>query len=135
MYPGLPEYVSPRGRGMYPYLTGAASWYLLTLVTEVFGVKGTLGDLTLSPKLVPAQFDATQQAGVSTLFARKSLKIVYHNPAKLDFDQYHIESILLNGAPIAFEYNGETAVIARRTIETLDAAQSHTLEVTLTAKS
>ncbi len=82
MYPGLPEYVSPRGRGLYPYLTGAASWYLLTLVTEVFGVKGALGDLMLSPKLVPAQFDATGCASVSTLFAGHSLTIVYRNPVR-----------------------------------------------------
>ena len=58
LYPGLPEYISARGRGLYPYLTGSASWYLLTLITEVFGVKGTLGDLTLAPKLLAAQFDA-----------------------------------------------------------------------------
>ena len=30
---------------MYPYLTGAASWYMLTMVTEVFGVSGEYGDL------------------------------------------------------------------------------------------
>ena len=48
MYPGIPEYFSDRGRGMYPYLTGSASWYLLTLVSEAFGVKGQLGDLLLA---------------------------------------------------------------------------------------
>ncbi len=42
MYPGLPEYYDLSGRGMYAYLTGAASWYLLTMVTEVFGVKGVM---------------------------------------------------------------------------------------------
>ena len=29
IYPGIPEYFGPDGRGMYPYLTGAASWLLL----------------------------------------------------------------------------------------------------------
>ncbi|MBO4559480.1 MAG: cellobiose phosphorylase, partial [Lachnospiraceae bacterium] len=29
IYPGIPEYFDPNGRGMYPYLTGAASWLLL----------------------------------------------------------------------------------------------------------
>ena len=29
IYPGIPEYFDPNGRGMYPYLTGAASWMLL----------------------------------------------------------------------------------------------------------
>jgi cellobiose phosphorylase len=40
MYPGIPEYFDPKGRGMYQYLTGSASWLILTLVTEVFGIKG-----------------------------------------------------------------------------------------------
>ncbi|MBP5248890.1 MAG: cellobiose phosphorylase, partial [Lachnospiraceae bacterium] len=31
MYPGIPEYFDMNGRGMYPYLTGAASWLLLFL--------------------------------------------------------------------------------------------------------
>ncbi|MBI5566073.1 MAG: cellobiose phosphorylase [Chloroflexi bacterium] len=135
MYPGLPEYITPRGRGVYPYLTGAASWYLLTLVTEVFGMKGTLGDLSLSPRLVPAQFDVAGRASVSTLFAGQRLEVVYHNPGGLNFDQYDIATIELNGASIPFERDGDTAVIARSTIETLDAAQAHTLEVILKAKS
>ena len=29
IYPGIPEYFRSDGRGMYHYLTGAASWYLL----------------------------------------------------------------------------------------------------------
>ena len=47
IYPGIPEYINERGRGMYTYLTGSASWYLLTLVTEAFGFRGYLGDLVL----------------------------------------------------------------------------------------
>jgi cellobiose phosphorylase len=133
MYPGLPEYITPRGRGVYPYLTGAASWYLLTLVTEVFGVKGTLGDLTLSPKLVPAQFDAAGCASISTLFAGKTLKVIYHNPARLTFDRCHITAIQLDGAPIEFECGGKSAVIARRTIDLLETDRDHNLEVTLAA--
>ncbi len=43
IYPGLPEYVEPGGRGLYTYLTGSASWYLLTLLTQVFGVRGVHG--------------------------------------------------------------------------------------------
>ncbi|PKK81137.1 MAG: cellobiose phosphorylase, partial [Thermoplasmata archaeon HGW-Thermoplasmata-2] len=55
MYPGLPEYFNSRGRGMYPYLTGSASWFLLTLLTEVYGVKGRLGDLVLAPRFAASQ--------------------------------------------------------------------------------
>jgi cellobiose phosphorylase len=75
MYPGLPEYFNSRGRGMYPFLTGSASWYLLTLLSEVFGVKGCLGDLVLAPRFAAGQSD---KASVSIRFAGKSLEIEYH---------------------------------------------------------
>ena len=40
IYPGVPEYISQRGRGMYHYLTGAAaSWMLLTVLNEMYGSK------------------------------------------------------------------------------------------------
>ena len=135
MYPGLPEYISARGRGMYPYLTGAASWYLLTLVTEVFGVKGRLGDLALAPKLVLRQFDARGQVSVSTLFAGKALTVVYHNPAGLDHDLYQIEAVQLDGRAVEFDRQGATVVIARQALDRLDALQPHLLDVLLTPKS
>ena len=50
IYPGVPEYFDASGRGMYNYLTGAASWFMLTMITEVYGVKGSLGNLVLAPK-------------------------------------------------------------------------------------
>ena len=58
---------------MYPYLTGSASWYLLTLLTEAFGVKGQLGDLCLQPKLLASQFDERGRAGVKTRFAGRAI--------------------------------------------------------------
>ena len=44
IYPGLPEYFNGEGRGLYPYLTGSASWFLLTWVTQVLGIRGEWGD-------------------------------------------------------------------------------------------
>ena len=52
IYPGIPEYIDGNGRGAYAFLTGSASWLLLTLLTQAFGVRGKLGDLVLEPKLV-----------------------------------------------------------------------------------
>ncbi|MCX5710922.1 MAG: cellobiose phosphorylase [Candidatus Omnitrophica bacterium] len=34
IYPCLPEYFNNEGQGMYPYLTGSASWFVLTLLTQ-----------------------------------------------------------------------------------------------------
>ena len=52
IYPGIPEYFRADGRGVYHYLTGAASWYMLTMVTEAFGVHGKAGDLVLYPNFL-----------------------------------------------------------------------------------
>ncbi|MBQ7636479.1 MAG: cellobiose phosphorylase [Lachnospiraceae bacterium] len=39
VYPGIPEYFDINGRGMYPYLTGAASWMLLFLHSGATGTE------------------------------------------------------------------------------------------------
>jgi cellobiose phosphorylase len=131
LYPGLPEYIGPRGRGLYPYLTGSASWYLLTLITEVLGVKGTLGDLTFAPKLLATQFDAQGQCGLKTLFAGRAIDVVYHNPAQLDCGAYDIEAITIDGAAVQFDRVGGAARIDRAVVAALVPDRTHTLDVIL----
>lgn len=92
IYPGIPEYFRADGRGMYHYLTGAASWYMLTLITEVFGVRGEAGDLLLAPKLLGEQFDEAGCASVSIPFADKALTVTYRNRERKDFGSYIIDS-------------------------------------------
>jgi cellobiose phosphorylase len=116
MYPGIPEYVSARGRGMYPYLTGSASWYLLTMITQVFGVRGYRGDLVLDPQLVGEQFDAEGRAALTTLFAGKVLEIVYHNPDSLSCGEYAIDVVRMDGEAVEFERQGSAVVIPRSRI-------------------
>lgn len=83
IYPGIPEYFDPRGRGMYPYLTGAASWLMLTMLTQVYGVRGENGDLRLEPQLLPEQFAADGTAAVHCRFAGTEVTVTYHNPQGL----------------------------------------------------
>jgi cellobiose phosphorylase len=105
IYPGIPEYISHEGRGMYHYLTGSASWMLMTVLTQIYGVRGELGDLVLAPKLVREQFDSEGQAKIKTSFAGKQLEIIYLNPKHLDHESYSIQSVKVNGqelkAPIS----------------------------------
>jgi cellobiose phosphorylase len=131
IYPGIPEYVNARGRGMYTYLTGSASWYLLTMLTQAFGVRGDLGNLVLESKLVPAQFDQGGEASVLTRFAGKRLHVVYHNPARLDYGKYGIKEIKINGTRASFERQGSAAVISRDAIIALDEHQPHRVDVEL----
>jgi cellobiose phosphorylase len=131
MYPGIPEYVQPDGRGVYTYLTGSASWYLLTLVTQVFGVRGVAGDLVLSPKLRVNQFSAENEASIRTVFAGRRLRIVYQNPEGLDWDVYQIDSIKINGHQALFRREGNAVILERAQIATLDEQLIHTIEALL----
>lgn len=67
IYPGIPEYFRGDGRGMYHYLTGAASWYLLTVVTKLFGVSGKWGDLEISPMI--------SEGEISLVFANRPITV------------------------------------------------------------
>lgn len=96
IYPGIPEYFSQSGKGMYHYLTGSASWLFLTVLIEMFGVKGDLGELVLQPKLVPSQFDGTGKAVVVTTFAGKRIQVEYINDKGIDYDTYIIECVKIN---------------------------------------
>ena len=100
IYPGIPEYFNDRGRGMYNYLTGAASWLMMTVITQVFGVRGEMGDLLFDPKLLKEQFDQEGNAALTLQFAGKNFRIQYHNAAGLDFDAYKVGSIAVNGVAL-----------------------------------
>ena len=129
----MPEYIDQRGRGRYPYLTGSASWYLLTLLTESFGVKGWLGDLVLEPKLVREQFDGDDRAAVLTPFAGRMLHVTYHNPARLDFGQYRIAGIMVNGHAVDFARHGNGIRLARAVVAGLTGDGPHWCDVELGA--
>ena len=144
IYPGIPEYIGGNGRGLYHYLTGAASWLLLTVLTEMYGVKGHYGDLKLSPKLTLEQFDDNQEAYVKFPFADKKLLVVYHNPLKKEYGEYQIKSIFINGKlycnynnPVITENQSHLdnlcldGIILRKDIEALDSIMEHKIIVEL----
>jgi len=121
IYPGIPEYFDSEGRGMYHYLTGSASWLVLTQLTQVFGVRGWLGDLILAPQLTPQEFDQQGLASVSCQFAGKRLKVEYHNPRRLDAGSYVIKSININAKLVTFQSLAPAQARIRRSSITKDA--------------
>ena len=90
----------PLGRGMYPYLTGAASWYLLTLVTQMYGIRGVNGDLLISPALPISWFDEKGQAILQSFFANRSLRFVIHNPFRLEAGDFAVDRVTYNEADL-----------------------------------
>jgi cellobiose phosphorylase len=119
MYPGIPEYFNGTGRGMYQYLTGAASWYMLTMLTEVFGVRGEIGDLVIKPQLVKEQFDENGRASVQLIFADKKFHIEFINSNGLTYGQYGIKQAVCDGT-IELENLGMQVGFARSKIKALD---------------
>ena len=114
IYPGIPEYFNNEGRGMYHYLTGSASWLVLTLLTQVFGVRGVYGDLLLEPKLTQSDFQNTPEVSVETYFAGKRLKVSYRNPKRIPYEHTCVSRISMNGKELkTVELNKKGALIPR----------------------
>lgn len=119
IYPGIPEYFNSEGRGMYHYLTGAASWYMMTMITEVFGVHGEAGDLVIRPKLLERQFDENKTASIKLCFAGKEFEVVFKNPDGLEYGVYKIGTARCNGVALQTD-GGVQAVIGREQIRSMD---------------
>lgn len=129
IYPGIPEYFRSDGRGMYHYLTGAASWFMMTMITQVFGVRGEAGDLVLHPKLLAKQFDAQGTASITTAFAGKVFTVVYQNKAGKDFGSYIIGSAFCDGKEL--RVSEDTFILLPRRMLTALPGRSHRITVNL----
>ncbi|MFW5801646.1 MAG: GH36-type glycosyl hydrolase domain-containing protein [Spirochaeta sp.] len=112
MYPGIPEYFDPQGRGLYPYLTGSASWYLLTVVTRMFGVRGHSGDLLLDPQLTAGQWGSRTSVSIATFFRNQQITVEYINSGKLDAGEYRVGRVFVNDTPMDFEIRGSAALLS-----------------------
>lgn len=119
IYPGIPEYFRSDGRGMYHYLTGAASWYMLTMVTQVFGVRGEGGDLIIAPKLLAEQFDSQGKASIRISFANKTLEVIFENADRKNYGDYTLASAVCEDRelPIA---EGSYGILSRKILDSLE---------------
>lgn len=127
IYPGIPEYFSDEGRGEYNYLTGAGSWLLLTVVTQMYGVRGKEGNLEFRPQLLKEQFSQDGNAWVETCFAGRRFKVVYINPDKKDIGDYEIIGMTVDGMKISTEH----WILEREDIEKLSDEQEHVIKILL----
>ena len=130
MYPGLPEYFDNQGRGLYAYLTGAASWYMLTLITEVFGVKGDCGDLKIAPALMPEQYNQDGKAALKMTFAGRNFEIIFYNKEKKEFDQLKIRKASCDGKVLEIT-SERCTILSKKEIQMLSAKETHKIEIEL----
>lgn len=129
IYPGIPEYFRADGRGMYHYLTGAASWFMMTMIVEVFGVRGDNGALRIAPKLLAGQFDEKGTVSITVPFAGKTFTVVCQNESGKDFGAYRMESARCGETPLPVT-DGVSALLSRELLESLPAG-AHQITVKL----
>lgn len=130
IYPCLPEYFNLEGRGMYSYLTGSASWFVLTMLTQAFGVKGHKGDLRIAPALTKAQFAKSSKLSICRNFAGRRLCVTFSNPQKLEWGKYRITKASLDsrGLPITDKLS---LTIPRSLLLKLSATKIHSINIIL----
>ena len=117
IYPGVPEYISSRGRGMYSYVTGAGSWTIFLMLTQVYGIRGQLGDLLIEPKLVKEQYDSGEVLTVDTLFAEKEVCVSFYNRKHLDYGEYQLGELSINGEVWKNQINSTSVVLHQAELE------------------
>lgn len=128
-YPGIPEYFNNKGRGMYHYLTGSASWLVFTVLTEMFGVRGERGNLKIQPRLLGEQFNSQGKARITCRFAKRDLRITFENRNHKEIGDYGVEEILVDRHSISFD--PESPVIDRGIINSLLPNTEHMITIIL----
>ena len=105
------------------------SWYLFTMITEVFGVRGVFGNLLVHPKLLAEQFDEAGTASVSVTFAGKQFHVTYRNTDRKDYGSYHIAAADCDKTAIEIAEDSHI-MISREFINNL-SSDLHEITVTL----
>lgn len=132
IFPCLPEYFNAEGRGLYGYLTGSASWLIYLLLTRVYGVRGSRGDLVLDPQLTAEDFGGRTRVAVRAPFADRSLRVRFHNPQRLPPGRYRITGVTAAGRPLPVSPHPEGGVrVARRHIARLPDRKEIAVDVAL----
>lgn len=95
--PCIPSFFDKTGHGGYCYLTGSATWLLLGLLTQMFGLRGRAGDLVIDPKLRAEQFGEDGTTAVAFTFHGRRLRVRYENHDGLDVGAYAVAGVRVNG--------------------------------------
>ena len=93
----------------------------MTLVTEVFGVKGQTGNMIICPKLMKSQFDENGNAKLKLCFAGKKFDITVQNADLLEYGEYTVKQAVCDGG-VTLKVSGDKAALDRAVIDGMDEA-------------
>ena len=110
IYPLLPEYFNNQAQGLYSYLTGSASWLILTLFEQVLGIQFQKGDLKINPKLMSEQFN-NKPISCCFYLQGKTIEVIFKKVSR-SWGILKISKLLLQGQIIP--PSNKNYIIARR---------------------
>ena len=103
---------------------------MLTMITEVFGIKGSVGDLVIAPALMAEQFDCDGNARLMMEFSGKNFDIHFYNPKKTECGERQILEAFCDKMELEFE--PEYGVrLTRNKIFGLTPSKRHVIEIKL----
>ena len=103
---------------------------MLTMITEVFGVKGQLGDMVIAPALMPEQYDQEGKASLKIEFAGRKFSIHIFNREKKEWNRVQIKEAFCDGTLLSAE-GGRQARLKRSEIEKLTLEKVHEINIIL----
>jgi cellobiose phosphorylase len=133
VFPNLPSCFHISGKGLSCYLTGSATWLVLAMVSQVFGIRGHLGDLCVNPKLIKEQFGKQGKAAMRFNMHGKRYSLTYVNKNLLDWDKYRIASVSINGTALPRKLSDapNLVMISKADLLKMSGKPVNTMEVVL----
>lgn len=129
IYACMPEYFNLQYQGLYPYLTGSASWLIYLFITQSLGIGFTYGALKLEPKLLSEQFSKNNTLKANITFDNKKLTLILRNPGKKSWPNYFVKEARINGRKVNIADNTRTLTLNSPQIKRLLSKHTNTLEV------
>ncbi len=130
IFPGIPSYFENDGHGAYHYLTGSATWLMFGLVTQMFGLRGSWGDLVIHPRLKKEQFDESGSIAIRITFREMNLNVTFRNPEGKEWDEYRVTKVMINGRQVEAE-GGAKVKIAFGDLKKYCGKEENEVEVVL----
>ncbi len=118
-FPGIASFYEPDNRGAYMYLTGSSTWIFLSLLTQIFGIRGDKGDLLINPKLSDWFFDEDGKASAEFTFHQQRIKLTYNNKQQLTYNNFQILDVTIDGK-LFFSGKSDKVIIDQAYIRSFD---------------
>lgn len=96
----------------------------MTVIQEMFGIKGDCGALRVTPRLMAEQFDGEGRAQLRMLWGGCRWQFVFVNSGHLEYGDYKVGAVYLDGGRLASQ---EGCVISAGTLKNLDRNVCHEL--------